>query len=598
MTEKLSSSSRSQPPEAFVLRDVAWSRVFEFSQLFRAFRLAIEPANWLVALLAIVCIYTAGRTLDGLWGPQVLPGEISDYQTMNAAHYRTYVLQAQDNRQQLLAQVLDTYAGNLPATKIQALSHNPQAAYNMLQNAFEKQFHRTVADSYQISPMAADGTVIQPAIMRQHAAKMLLAQMRAVQHTAGRGIFDALLRFEHRKFSDLISNTLGLVRVEPADSSTDTEAKAPVWQIHLGLAPQSIHRIWKSHTIAGCLANMFITAPCWLLTGAAPMQKRMHENTVTVFIRRAAYLLSVLIFLAISLASIAFSGAFICRYSALKLAGHHPESQEVIRFVRAHIGSFIKAPLLPLATIFGTSLGFGAIAMLGAIPILGEILIGLGFVIFLIGGFIIMLMVLGLVGGASLIYPTLAVEGSDSFDAISRSFSYVYSCPWRMLLYSIITLIYGALTYIFLTLALFVLLYAVHGVAGWGMGFFGLTHGWYTGGGKLASIWATPRLGQLIPPINWWAMNWSEYVGALAMYFWLFMLISLLGAYVISFWFSSNTILYMLIRYNVDGQPTSDIFVNGQTPSTESPRRSLLATPPPVPMAPDQSPENPDQSSS
>ena len=39
------------------------------------------------------------------------------------------------------------------------------------------------------------------------------------------------------------------------------------------------------------------------------------------------------------------------------------------------------------------------------------------------------LILLGLTGGFNLMYPTIAVEGSDSFDAISRSFSYVYARP-------------------------------------------------------------------------------------------------------------------------------------------------------------------------
>ena len=312
------------------------------------------------------------------------------------------------------------------------------------------------------------------------------------------------------------------------------------------------------------------------------MQKAKHEGAVSLFFRRTGYLLSLLAFLLISLAASAFAGAFICRYSALKLAGAQPEALPVVRFVRSHLGSFIKAPLLPLATIIGTSIGFGLIAMVGAIPFLGEVLIGFGFVIFLLGGLIIMLMVLGLLGGASLIYPTLAVEGSDSFDAISRSFSYVYSRPWRMLFYSLCSLIYGALTYLFLTVAIFVLLYAAHAAAAWGMGFFGMTHGWYTGGGKLDSMWATPRLGQLIPPINWWAMNWSEYIGAMGLYFWLFLVVSLLGAFVMSFYFSSSTIIYLLVRENVDGQPATDIFTDSSAGTTETGRRGLVAATPPT----------------
>ncbi len=563
MTQKSSVSSPTPSAEPVTCGQADWPARFGFCRLFRAFRLAIEPANWLAALLAVVCIYTAGRVFDGIWGPQVISGEISTFQSMKAADYRHYVLQAQDNRGQLLTQVLDTYAGNLSSAQIAAESRNPRAAYGSLRAAFEKQFQRSVADSYQITPTAADGSTVRPSKLRQRAAKMLMAQMNALRHTVGRGIFDAAMRFECLKFSRLLDAALGIIRVAPEGNSTaaqgDGSGRAPVWRLQLAVAPGSVHRVWKSDTVAGCLINMVVTVPEWLILGTAPMQRGAHESAVVLLFRRTGYIVSLLVFLGISLAAIAFAGAFICRYSALKLAGQDPEIRPVIRFVRAHIGSFIKAPLLPLATIAGTSLAFGVIAMAGAIPILGEILIGFGFVVFLLGGLIIMLMVLGLLGGATLIYPTLAVEGSDSFDAISRSFSYVYSRPWRLLFYSICSLIYGALTYLFLTFALFVLLSAAHAVAGWGMSFFGVTHGWYTGGGKLDSMWAAPRFSRLVPPINWWAMNWSEYIGAMGLYFWLFLLVSLLGAYVISFGFTSSTIMYLLVRQNVDGQPLTEV---------------------------------------
>ena len=93
------------------------------------------------------------------------------------------------------------------------------------------------------------------------------------------------------------------------------------------------------------------------------------------------------------------------------------------------------------------------------------------------------------VGVLNLIYPTLSVEVSDSFDAISRSFSYVYARPWRMLFYTLLLLVYGAVTYLFLTCAMYVLLAGVHVFVGWGMNLFGMLHGWNTGSGKLDAMW-------------------------------------------------------------------------------------------------------------
>ena len=89
------------------------------------------------------------------------------------------------------------------------------------------------------------------------------------------------------------------------------------------------------------------------------------------------------------------------------------------------------------------------------IPFIGPILVGLLFFLALAASLVMTLLVLGTVGGFDLMYPTIAVEGSDSFDAISRSFSYVYARPWRMLWYTAVAVIYGAATYLFVRLFLF-----------------------------------------------------------------------------------------------------------------------------------------------
>src|SRR3712207_1254606 len=72
------------------------------------------------------------------------------------------------------------------------------------------------------------------------------------------------------------------------------------------------------------------------------------------------------------------------------------------------------------------------------------------------------LVLLGTLGGFNLMYPTVAVEGSDSFDAISRSFSYVYAKPWRMLFYSLVAIAYGALCYLFIKFFIWLMLLLTH----------------------------------------------------------------------------------------------------------------------------------------
>src|SRR5262249_32373096 len=69
----------------------------------------------------------------------------------------------------------------------------------------------------------------------------------------------------------------------------------------------------------------------------------------------------------------------------------------------------------------------------------------------LLAGLIMAVVLVGLVGWP-LMYTTISAEGSDSFDAISRSYSYVYQAPWHYLGYTLVALVYGAVLIFFVGL--------------------------------------------------------------------------------------------------------------------------------------------------
>ncbi len=543
------------PYQNFTLQNVRFSSIFECSHLFRAFRMAIQPACMITGLMAILVIYCAGRALDAVWGCQVLPGEISAIHSPFPGYYDNLIRQNRLIRRQALVDLLQVQEPNLTVSQINALAGKPSAAYGAIRAAYERQFIKAV-DAAAAQPGVSRKLINQA---RRQATLKLLNEMRHLRSTVGRGIFSALLRYEIREFHLLMANTAALLRIAPMTPERGMPEQAVV-QIGTGILPVGTQGLWRNDSITGCLANLFITGPEWLVAGAAPVRAVNPSHGMGLFFRRFFYLLSVLLLAVITMLAIALAGAMICRQTALEFTGRRPTFAANMAFATSRLGSFIKAPLLPFITILGTGLALTILAFVGAIPFLGEIFIGIIFIVFLILGFIIMLMVLGLLGGFNLIYPTLAVEGSDSFDAISRSFSYVYARPWRMLFYTLLLLVYGAVTYLFLSFAMYVLLAGVHIFVGWGMTLFGLLHGWNTGGGKLAALWPLPQFGHLIAPINWWAMNWSETIGAIFLYFWLFLAVTLLGAYVLSYYFAGNTILYLLLRRSVDGQGLNEIF--------------------------------------
>src|SRR5689334_11617821 len=70
------------------VHSINWHTAFDFTQLFRGFRLAINPAKLLMALAAIFVIYMGGRFFDFCWGHQVFSGEIQAYATTPADAFR------------------------------------------------------------------------------------------------------------------------------------------------------------------------------------------------------------------------------------------------------------------------------------------------------------------------------------------------------------------------------------------------------------------------------------------------------------------------------------------------------------------------------
>ena len=260
-----------------------------------------------------------------------------------------------------------------------------------------------------------------------------------------------------------------------------------------------------------------------------------------------------------------FGGA-IARIAAVHVARDEKISvRQALRFSTNKLLSFLFAPLIPLLILLVIAAVIaGASWILLHIPWVGPIVTGLIFVLALLAGFVMALVLLGMVGGFNLMYPTIAVEGSDSFDAISRSFSYVFARPWRMLFYTAVAVVYGALTYLFVRFFIFLVLTLAHASVGW---WLGGEPGKYWHGtpdpttGRGVAMWPAPEFGDLPHTIQYADLKWSEKIAATEIAFWVYLVIGLLGAYAISFYFSANTIIYYLMRREVDATELDDVYV-------------------------------------
>jgi len=80
-----------------------------------------------------------------------------------------------------------------------------------------------------------------------------------------------------------------------------------------------------------------------------------------------------------------------------------------------------------------------------------EWVVALLTVLFLLAGFLMVLILIGVVFGFPMMFPAVSVEGSDSFDAVSRTYSYLYGKPWRYILYQILGMGYIAACFFFVS---------------------------------------------------------------------------------------------------------------------------------------------------
>jgi len=263
-----------------------------------------------------------------------------------------------------------------------------------------------------------------------------------------------------------------------------------------------------------------------------------------------------LIFVVIKLAVMSIAGGAICRISALQFArGEKAGLTEALRFSIKRFTSFFAAPLIPVGMIIFVGLFIFVPGLLGNIPRAGELIMSIFTLLALIAGALITVVLIGAIAGFNLMFPAVAYDGSDSFDVISRSFSYVFNRPWRMVFYSAVSAVYGAICYLFVRLFAFLLLLVTRSILSLGV--------WTensNGVNKLTAIWPEPRFMDLLGTSGPAATSGTESVAAFLVQLFLCLVVGLVVSVIITFYFSANTIIYSLMRNKVDNTALEDIY--------------------------------------
>lgn len=540
--------------EPQVIRGIDWREAFPFTHIFRAFRIAIHPSKLVLAFLALTSLYLGGRVLDGLWPAQhrAMPGEIQRYEQAGSAQ------SFQDQKQRIRERAREVAAGYLTgrgksqpefktAETAGALARDyPRAASKHVVFEAKRDLERDLAaanEAFNKDPKAQDALKRRTEAY-ESAFDKARDRWELAQAVGGAGLFDSFLRYQIEQVNKVWA---GVLSWNWLGGLSEWMGQARGARLAAGALP-------ANDGVVVATLKFFTVAPAWAL--------RHHW---------VYFLLFGTLFLVVWSA---FGGA-IARIAAVHVAdeGRKLSVKQGLTFGISKFLSFISAPIIPLGIVvaIGLVVAVGGLVFFGIPYVSAYVLEIVGAALFfvaLIAGFVMTLVLLGTAGGFNLMYPTIAVEGSDSFDAISRSFSYVYSKPWRMLFYSLVALAYGALCYLFVRVFLWLMLVLTHFFAGLFVAreVGGIDSIW-------PLLWPAPSFASLPYELSTMPLPWGSSVAATLIAIWVYVTISLLGAFAISFYFSANTIIYYLLRREVDATEMDDVYL-------EQPEEDFVETPP------------------
>jgi hypothetical protein len=324
-----------------------------------------------------------------------------------------------------------------------------------------------------------------------------------------------------------------------------------------------------------------------------------------------------------------YFGGAIARIAAYEIAkdGERIETRKALQFARRKFWSFFWAPLICVIGFFFFALCNYAGGLIGNVldyAKIGAPLVAILLPLAILSGFIMTLISVGTVTGLPLFAPAVAAEGTDSFDAVSRGFSYVYSRPWHYIWYQMLSAAYG---YVCIG---FVIVFAI------GMCHLGIEAG--AQGFELSGAWKKGEFHK-IANASWSLILSEEHKGcgkyewdpismakgphpygrlqnlsnhivgvdykdagvedgkglhhfaSFAVTFWLAITLGLALGYVVSFFISQQTMIYYILRKKVDGIEMNEVFEE----SEEEAKPAELPKPaaPSAPAAVDSKPAEP-----
>ncbi len=508
--------------DAHTVRGIDYASTFWFTEIFRSFRIATQPGKMGLALLLVIAVFISSLLLDGLFGGRsVVPGEFQRFATQSAEDYDDWREMEMQSVRRRLAIIAASYSDQSRQATIEhyaEVSSPFREARKAVNDHFDGRIEDLKERQADETPDASDPEAAKAIEEEYAAARSVIEDQRHTNLTrindlASTGIFREVIDIKINAFARLIT---AATELNPGWDQLNPARDLERAQFNEDLTP----------TIIGSLRVVLYEMPTWM----------WHSH-------RGFMVVSMLLFLGIW----SLFGGSISRMCVVEVATDERESAfAAFAFSRKRWLQYALAPAIPMILIGIFALLLAAIGLLYHVPVL-DILAGVLFALAIPVGFAMAFFLIGWVGAVHLMYPAISAEGTDAFDSLSRSYGYVLNRPWRFLLYTFVSLIYGAATYLFVGLFVFTALYLAQGA----------TAIW---SGRFDQIMSQPRVGDLTYNLDFSELTATEKVTAVIVFVWVHLAVGLVAAYALSYYFSCYSTIYMLLRRRCDGVSITEVY--------------------------------------
>ncbi len=252
-------------------------------------------------------------------------------------------------------------------------------------------------------------------------------------------------------------------------------------------------------------------------------------------------------------------GGAISRISAVYLTrGEMLDPRAAFKASLAKWGSTAAAPLIVLLGVAALAVPMVLYGLLVRLDIF-AMFFGLLWVLVLAWGMLLALAMLGLLLGWPLMWATMSVERTDSFDGVSRCYAYVYQRPLHLVFYVLVASCLG----FFGEFAVSCFSVAAVALSEW-------TISWGAGNERTAEL--VTRAGADAQSALSTNPSVMASVGIRAIQFWKWTLEAIVASYAVGYLWSSSVGIYLLLRRHIDSTEMDEIALDlGQFPQSGLP---------------------------